>query len=791
MSEENNNKQNAGIREIEVLKTSIKGIPGVIFISEAGFDSEFHTQEAWDNLLAFIAGNPDIKVVVVDGAVSRLDRPEYLSAEKLLTYWNTSKEDAEKISEEIKNHEQYATMVQTQLQILEERLAELRKKCPTVKMVLMADSDNASFSFTAMMNELMLIKQQTIFEKIQAFGASISGLKSKCRNLKARLTAKLSPSKAAKLEKSLKSAESNIGTERARKETLQEEQKLYRVKKVRPMHQVMTRELMETTYDSYRKLCSKLGINFVASHLLMVLEGEECLIIDYTHSRHYTWSALKNGGKKWFQGMHGKMARYLEIMRKATGGKNVDAVVQSHHGSGFKRTQRTRYQPDSLNFSDINRFDSKVTEEYLTFVGLPTFEDQRKVAAFLHGQRPDRLGVAGKPMGSRNNPAVDRYRNGGKTGVTVLTKNKLGLCTQFISYDNFASSAILASRENYSAVAISSDEHIGHPAEDPLARLGFLVLYQQLLTNGMLFRGKSLRACGYINAGDLGEANSESWKHRPDHRLSADRALQKAFELCAVKQENQEEMLKKVMDAATFAMSGLVENMGDMMEAVAEYLVPFLTLGLEHSDLKYVLCAVPGNHAANILSRHGLKELFAFEQRVKQMGVGIFEAGRSGESDNNDDPNVRVALGGYEVSLAINLQKYGLSKNGKPIFGPLNLFVAHDPKGENETGLVGALRNSNADLAIAGHTHEEWIELSNTEDNSWSVALRVPTLQKTTATEVKYANTPPRTSGALIIVMPQPGDFSEIFIDINTLRRLGMEDIKQRLFAASEKPKKK
>jgi hypothetical protein len=784
------------MRKIDIIKLNVKGTPGVRFIAEAGFDSEFHTQEAWDNMLKQLNSNPDINVVVVDGAVSRLDRPEFLSsgtADKLLTYWTIPRVTAENISEEIKNSEQYKEMMATQIKILEDRLAELKKKCPQTAVILSGHSDALQFSFTAMLNEILIVKQETISEKLRGLNARISLNKNDCRQCKKDLAGAKGKLNQRRLQKKLAEAGARVEKDKAEREEVYQEQRIYRVKKVRPMHQVETRELEEAINAQYRAVCDKLGVSYISAPTLIVIENTETknyLVVDYTHSDHYTWGVLKEGDKKWFKGFHGKMARYLANMRQALDGKNVDVVVQSHHGSAFKRTQRTKYQPDSLNFTDINKIDSGVTEEYLTFVSLPTFEDQRKVAEFLRGKRADRLGSSGKPMSTRTNPAVDRYRNGGNTGICDLTKTSLGLGIQMIAYKKFLSGSILAPRKSYYAIICSSDEHIGHPAQDALARLGLLVIYRELSQNDLLFRGKKMRACGYINAGDLGEANSESWKHRPDHKLSANQALQKAIGLCAGKPKNQEELLKQVLETAALAMSGSVENMGDVLEAVAEYLMPFLTLGLEHSTLKYVFCAVPGNHIAGTLARHGIKEFFAFEQKVKQMDIGIFEVGRSGESDTNTDPNVRVALGGYEVSLTLELSQYGLSKDNEPMFGPIGLFVAHDPKGEEETGLVGALRQSNADLAIAGHTHEEWIELSNVEDNSWGVALRVPTMQKITATEIKYAKSPPRTNGAVIIVMPEPGDFSEFFLDANFLRNLGMKEIKKMIEAASEKPKK-
>jgi hypothetical protein len=184
-----------------------------------------------------------------------------------------------------------------------------------------------------------------------------------------------------------------------------------------------------------------------------------------------------------------------------------------------------------------------------------------------------------------------------------------------------------------------------------------------------------------------------------------------------------------------------------------------------------------------------MKDFFAFRQRAKAKKIGIFEVGRSGESDENTDPNIRIALGGYEVALILHLHKFGLSKDNEVMFGPIKLTVMHDPKGSKKTGLTGVLKNNDDDLVIGGHTHEHWVQLVKTEDNSWGVALRVATMQKVTATELKYADTLPRTTGASIFIMPRPGDFSEFFLDTNYLRRLGREDIKRQIEEFNAKKK--
>ncbi|MFA5133407.1 MAG: hypothetical protein WC459_01200 [Patescibacteria group bacterium] len=766
-----------GVKISDILKIEVKGNPGILFLSEVGFDSEFFNETAWQNLLKFINFNADIKAVLIDGAVSRLDRPEFLTAEKLLTYWTTPRSEAEKISEEIKNYEQYSKMVGTQMEILEERLSELKEKCPQVQVILSGHTDSLQSSCMAMLNELLLIKQESIEDELRTINSRVSKNKDVCRGLKAQ-KAKAAGKKLAKLETQLQKTELAIETDKAQRESKYAEQKLYRVKKVRPMHQVMTRELTEATFAQYRQLCNKLGYHFISESTIFMVNN---LVVDYAHSRHYTWNVMKDYDERLLSSFFGRMDSYLKKSAEATGGNKTDIVVESHHGTGCKHTRRIKYQSDSLNFTDISKYDSNVVEEYLSFLVLPTFEDQEKVAEFLKGKRADRLGPSGKPMNTRSNPAIDRYRNDGKTGIAIITKGQFGLGIQFISYKRILSGSALNQPKNYFAIFCSSDEHIMHPAEDPLARRGLLSLYEKCLKEDFDFRGKKARACGYINAGDVGEANHEAWKHHPDHKLSAEEVLNEAINLATDKPKNDDELLQRTMKIAQLGMQGSAGNMTDVLNNIGDYLMGFLKPGLKHSELKYLLCIVPGNHIANILSRHGLKEFALFMARLKDSGVKAFEAGISGASDQNTDSAVRVALGGYEVCLALYIEQYGLSKDNEVMFGPIRLFLAHDPKGNKKTGLTGADKKTGANLAIAGHTHETWVQLTKCDDNDWGVAFRVATLQKVTATEIKYADTLPRTGGAHIIIMPDPGDFSEFFLDLNFLRKLGKEDIEVEL----------
>ena len=138
-----------------VVRIDVEGNPGVCFVSEVGFGTEFFTEAAWDNLIKFINLNPDIKVVVVDGAMSRMNRPEFLN--EFLTYWKKTREEAEEINEKIPNNEQYQILLRKMMELVKERMGELRKKCPQVKVVLCECTDAMQHSFTFTLNYLLLV----------------------------------------------------------------------------------------------------------------------------------------------------------------------------------------------------------------------------------------------------------------------------------------------------------------------------------------------------------------------------------------------------------------------------------------------------------------------------------------------------------------------------------------------------------------------------------------------------------------------------------------------------------
>ena len=771
----------------QLIKERVKGFPQLVYLSEVGFDSEFCTQVAWENFIKLVQQNPDINTVLLDGTLSRLNRPEFLTDEELFTYWYKSIEEAEEISKQIPNYEQFTTMAKIQLKILERHLVALKTARPDLQILLSTDSDATQFSFTYRLNEILVSKQRSLTEQIEKANSIIKKKKKLCTKAKstlgalkraeksankenAKVMSKIANSMTQQLDK-LKAAEDDITTQRVVIETANTKLQLFRDSKIRPMHQALTRKLTKKIYENLECVCKRTKVKLVPGPTIIMIND---MIIDYSHSRHFTWGVIKANDKNLLAGLVGTIPEYQKKVMRITGGHKTDIILQGHHGTGWTHVQRSHYQTDSLNFNDISRLDSSTTEEYLHFIVAPTFEDQVKVAEFLNTKRPDRMGPSGKAISTRNNPAVDRYRNGGVAGIVVMSKNELGIGKQSIAYQKFLDGSVLKQPEKYHAIMASSDEHMFHSAEDPLARIGLLALFEKLLKDHFTFRGKMASVSGYLNTGDIGEANSDSWRHRPDHKLSAKQSLKEIIRLMS--QENIDEY-QQVLNLVMLTISGNAENMDDVLSGIADYLLEYLEPALQSSELKYLLAALTGNHIGNNLDRHGIKELAYFKQRLKAKGIGYFEVGVSGSSVNNTDPNVRVAIGGYETANCLSIERYGLSKDNEPLFGPINLFMIHDPKGSGKTGIVGAGKNANADLALAGHTHDSYSQASRTSDNNWRMALRVPTMQKVTATEIVYASSEPRTTGAVLFIMPSPGDFSEIFLDINKLRQIGKEKI--------------
>ncbi len=765
--------------DIKILDLGFEGPAGIRFISEAGFDSEFFNHAAWDSLLASTAANPDINVVLVDGAISRLDRPEFLN--RLLTYWDiTSEEKIKKITEDIPNHKQCQVIIETQLKILRQRLRELKKKAPKAKIILSIHSDSLHFSFTEMMNELLLVKQQNISVEINKVNDKIKKNKYICRDIKAKMKKYKGPKQKTKAFANLKQKLINhelfiTNDKEIRDQMVIEQQKFFRVKKIRPYHQFLTNQMSKMIVEAFRNLCKDLKI-FCVEEPTLVFAGDTSFY--YAHSFYNTWGVRSRRKEELAKSFHGQLKGLNEYVKSLRGGSGLDMVVESHHGSGYYRVQRLDYDPAEINFNDVATLLSRVEGEYVEFVILPTFEDQRKIAAFVRPSRIERMGPSGKPLNSRNNPAVDRYKNGGVTGIFDHFQTEIGKGKRFIKYDLFLGGKVAGISGNAGFI-VSADEHIKNATEDLAARRGLAILYSKLSKDGILIGGQPVFTRGYVNAGDLGEANSENWRYRPEHKKSPLDVLDDSIDMVtSLPTSDVDRLAELAMNISDLSLLGKGENMDDVFDEVADYLMSFFQIGMEASELKYLVTAVTGNHIEKSLGRHGLKEMNYFVQRLKEKGVKVFEAGRSKENNDNDDKSMRASVGGYEIAHQICLEAYGKAVKGKPVFGPFKMSVAHDPKGSKGKGLVSLAKNTSADLAIAGHTHEIYCELVKTGENDWVVAFRAGTMMKATPTEMKITSIP-RTSGAHFLIMDTPGDFTEITFSPVLLRRIFLEQLKK------------
>ena len=135
----------------------------VVILSEVGWDTHHFNETAYQNLLHYI--NQEAPTgILVDGAISRVDRPEYLNDQ--LSYWEKDEEFCREQTRIISNRQQYASMVETQLEVVDQRLQELRQSAPHSQIHFSLDSDDFQFTVSAMVNEAMLHQLSQIDNKI-------------------------------------------------------------------------------------------------------------------------------------------------------------------------------------------------------------------------------------------------------------------------------------------------------------------------------------------------------------------------------------------------------------------------------------------------------------------------------------------------------------------------------------------------------------------------------------------------------------------------------------------------
>jgi phage shock protein A len=754
----------------------------VYYLSEVGYDTAYFNEKAYNNLLTFMSRDRDVTGVLVDGAITRLDRPEYLN--DALTYWNRSESECTAAEKEVKNRDQYMAMMRVQMGIVEDRLKELKKKVPdSAKVVLSLHSDDLQYTASAMLNEMLIRKQHELQEGIEQLKTKKNELKSKRKEFEkeySRLSSQPSAgSDAASVKKKIDTTTTKVDGIEEKLSEMYAEQKVYREKKVRPKHQFVTQEFLDMINSAYKAMCARVGVELVMEESRIDFNG---MVIDYSHSRHKTWNVQKSRDRELVRGLHGKLERL----------KGVDIVLESgHHGIGYKQLQKVKDTPEETNFANQSTYDPKTGSNHVTIVlGLP-FEDQERIGEFVKGRRFVRLS-GGKPMSTRKIAATDRYSNDSVSGLTILTKDENGIIgTEWVQYRNFLDASALKPVESPSIIAASSDEHIDSPESNTIARLGWVELYKNLLKNPATYRGKEAFARGYINAGDIAEANSRKWDHRYHHKRGADEVLSENLKLLAgFEPKSIDDIVALAMKMTNDSTGGSFESMAVVMDHVADYLDNFVSGTIASSSLKWVVAAVTGNHADAVLRDLGIRETDFLKQRLKGRGVSVSEVGKPGYISQNKGDDARVMLGGYSLARILQIPDYGLDVDGKPLFGPINLVVQHDPKGEGLDGAIGAGKNSGADLTLAGHTHDNRMRLYRTAENAFGVAYKLGTLQGVSPTEKYYAYSVPRTQSAHCIVMPMPGDFTEKAIPASYLSGLGRKHIRDSVQYVSKDRKK-
>ncbi|HII71200.1 TPA: hypothetical protein HA265_00415 [Candidatus Woesearchaeota archaeon] len=549
---------------------------------------------------------------------------------------------------------------------------------------------------------------------------------------------------------------------------LYEEKKIYREKKVRPGHQLFTRQFIDELYQRYQDVCDRVGVEFVRSRSVLDFDG---LVIDYAHSRHSTWNPVRSRDSQIIKSIHGKLDSFA----------GIDVLLESgHFGIGYKQLQKMRDSPSETNFKNQSSYDSDTDDSHLTVVLALPFEDQASIGAYAKGRKSARMS-GGKPMNTRKIAAMDRFNNDGVSGLTILTKDPDGVGTEWIQYGNFVDGSALAQPEQYALVYATSDEHIAAPESNPLVLDGSVALYRRLLEGDAEFRGRPARAVGFMNGGDVAEANSKKWDHRYHHKRNPHDVLQENIRLLKdFRPESVDDVIALAMKMTDDAMGGSVESMKVVLDWVADYYDRYLDPTLESSSLRWAHVSTTGNHADAILRDVGLKEYDFFLQRLKARGIGAYEVGvpdyfhkHASQKGRLDD--ARVFLGGYSNARVLQIPDYGLDTDGNAVFGPLNIVLQHDPKGSDMIGVIGSGRNAGADVSLAGHTHDNRLKLYRTENNCFGVAYKLATLQGVSPTEKYYAGSVPRTQASQCLCMPMRGDFSEKAIPVRRLREEGMK----------------
>ena len=779
------------------LESLVKGEKGkrepdtrVYFLSEVAWDSDYFEQSeknkgTYTTLLKFLSSDPELTGIVIDGALSRLDRPEFLNSE--LTYWDKSLEECEDATKSIHNRRQYKHMADKQFEILEKRLEELRKTLPKAKLYLNVFNDDVQYTATTLVHEELV---------------SAGGSKDELSQLKGRKQNFLSIRKQVKKE--LKSVENKSGKKyRDKRSRLKrkltgldhkiagissdegphEEQvaMFLRPKKGRPIHQYTKGDIVNDLIVKYKEICGKHGVELITNDAVLDIDGFK---IDYSHNRHDTWNPINERHKKFVDSTHGRAKDF----------EGLDAIVEGgHHGKGQKTLQKLELIEEEINFKQHGDFNGKVGTKYITIFSAPPFEDQAELSKYLKGENPKRMG-AGKPMNTTSHHGVKRVAKGGVAGLGMLRKDADGeIHAEMAFMQKFIDGSILKQPDVYNIVGWTSDEHIGAKESLPILRVGFIALYNLLLDdNPLRIRGKPVRMVGYGSGGDTAENNAGSWPDKShDMRDPLELFREYITELSDfINNTPTSEKGRKVYDLSSRfvseASSGSVQSLRIIKDWVANYYNKFLELNLSHgSRLKHLHVSVPGNHADSRQRDISEKETDHFVHQVKSRGIGVYE---TGIKPSPKDKDARVYVGGGDYAHVLLLEDYGATiDGGKPLFGPVKALLQHDPK-SGEQGLDGAGATVNADIGIAGHTHEIYMKMVNGGSNKGWFSDRIGTINGVDPTQVKYAQTVQRTQGAHAFTMPGPMEIIEFTFPAPLLKRLGEAQL---LKEAEEKSKKK
>lgn len=779
-----------------------KGGDYVLVLSEVAFDAAYFNEAAWKNLLRFLAKNSWITGVIVDGPWTRLDRPEILNS--LLTYWDLkSEEECKEASERVPNWEQVQHMQRIQFEILGKRLAELRAAAPKTKIVLSIHSDDTHHAVSAVLHELLISRQVKIESSVDSLKGKRSTLvaKAKALNQQSRSVAKqlrsakkganAKPAAQRKLNKltaDLAMVGTNIREINQKIGGLVAEAGLFREKKTRPTHQFVTKDVVQKLHASVKAICDANKAEFTSEPGVLVF-GD--LIVDYSHSRHKTWIPVLDIENKLVASTHGNAAclqkayaaALNKLGREAMKTGVVDVILESgHHGKGFKQFQLLRVPEDATNFKDQMKYASGRTETYTTLVCALPFEDQELIARFVDGKEPERMSL-GKPMSTRKHAAFDRDANDSVSGVTIIGKLPGApsgmVMTRWIQYHDFIDGSVLSQPDEYAAVTLSGDEHIGSRESRPAARAGLTLLHRTYTNEAFGFCGRPARLKGYLNVGDIAEANSRKWTFRGYDERDPDEVIaENIVEIAKLNPEDPEAVLKFATKCTNDSMGGSVESMDFIKDLVMKYQYGFLAETLRHSTLKVVHAAVPGNHADDVQRDMGEKETSHFRVWCKAKDIPVYEVGKSDYFNPNARENGRVWLGGYSSARIVQIDDYGMDVHGKPLFGPFRIVIQHDPKNNIGDGVEGTAKSACADVAFAGHTHENRVRLFRTERNKFGLAYRSAAMQGHGPVAAYYGGSVPRTAGAHFVVLTKPGDVGDITFSADYLEGIREEELR-------------